>query len=213
MFSVNEDSRNTEHYLPDADPDAVGVIITWVYRHGIKIVPGSHSAGLLKKGTDEHAAFTKAISRGIDVYMLAAKFGMVELEDFVMTELGRAYHDYQAFPSPADIAAVYAGTSFSSGLRKYMARAYQILAGIDDGEIATVGWTADDVDDIISKVPALFKDFRALNRKSKGGVDAREPSLDMVCSYHAHGVDEKCASKDLNFRGKLPLIGLVEKIS
>ncbi|PVH76774.1 hypothetical protein DL98DRAFT_283118 [Cadophora sp. DSE1049] len=200
VFTVNADSGKTEHYLADADCNALEIIIDWVYRQGIEVIPSTLPSGTLEYGTDEYTTFTKAVSRGIEVYMLSAKFGMVDLQDLVMTELGKAYYTHQTFPSSADIAAVYAHKNFNFPLRKYMARSYQILADLDDGPIETVGWTAEAVDDIVSEVPALFKDFRALNRKSKG-VDSKEPSLDLICSYHAHGVDGECVSKGLNFRG------------
>lgn len=86
-----------------------------------------------------------------------------------------------------------------------MARSYQILADLEDCQIETVGWTAEGVDDIVSEVPALFKDFRDLNRKSKG-LESKEPSLDLICSYHAHGAGGECNSKDLNFRGEYSLL-------
>ncbi|KAK0119651.1 hypothetical protein ONS95_011089 [Cadophora gregata] len=200
-FTVHADTGETEHYLPDADSTALEIIIDWVYRQAVEVIPSTLPSGSLDHGTDEHAAFTKAISRGIEVYMLAAKFGVVDLQDLVMTELGKAYYSHQTFPSSANIAAVYAQNDCSSPLRRYMARSYQILADLDDGQVETVGWTAQAIDSIISEVPAMFKDFRALIRKSKG-EESKEVSLDLVCSYHAHGVDEECFSNGLNFRGK-----------
>lgn len=126
---------------------------------------------------------------------------MDELMDLVMTELGNAYYRYQTYPSPQDITAVYNRSASGSRLRKYMARSYQVLADLEDGDLEGAGWTAEEVDEVVSEVPALFKDFRALNRKSKG-VESTEQSLDLVCSYHVHDVEEECLSKGLNFRGE-----------
>ncbi|KAH9219542.1 hypothetical protein DL95DRAFT_404682 [Leptodontidium sp. 2 PMI_412] len=175
------DSNQAEHYLPESDPDAVGLIINWLYRQGISLIPGLPSTGSVSliKGTDEHSNFTKAISRTIEVYILAEKLDMDELMDLVMTELGNAYYRYQTYPSPQDITAVYNRSASGSRLRKYMARSYQVLADLEDGDLEGAGWTAEEVDEVVSEVPALFKDFRALNRKSKG-VESTEQSLDLV---------------------------------
>ncbi|KAG4444179.1 hypothetical protein IFR05_000276, partial [Cadophora sp. M221] len=196
------DSNQAEHYLPESDPEAVGLTINWLYRQGLSLIPDPLTSGSisLTKGTDEHETFTKAISRTIEVYILAEKLDMDELLDLVMTGLGKAYHRHQIYPSPHDIATVYNRSASGSRLRKYMARSYQVLADLEDGDIEGVGWTAEEVDEVVSEVPALFKDFRALNRKSKG-VESKEQSLDLVCSYHVHGVEEECLSKGLNFHG------------
>lgn len=116
-----------------------------------------------------------------------------------MGALGVAYHRSK-YPSSADIALAYSRSAPGSHLRKYMARSYQVLADIDDDEIEDLGWTAEDVDEVVTKVPDLYKDFRALNRKSKG-MESTEPGQDLVCAYHVHGPDEECGFKGLAFAG------------
>lgn len=203
-----DDTGKAIHYLPDSDPSAVGLIINWVYRQGIDLIPSTLTtgpgAGPLVKDTPEHEALTKTITLAIEVYMLSSSLSMTTLSDLIMTELGKAYYRFQTYPSPADIAAVYNHSTSkpSYRLRKYMARSYQVLADLEDGDVESAGWTAEQVDEVVAEVPALFKDFRALNRKSKG-VEITEPSLDLVCSYHVHGAEEECLPRGLNFRGEL----------
>ncbi|KAH7355154.1 hypothetical protein BKA65DRAFT_394519, partial [Rhexocercosporidium sp. MPI-PUGE-AT-0058] len=198
VFPTN-DTGVAEYYRPDSDPEAVGLMINWLYRQGLDLIPGTLPSATTK-GTDEHTTFTKATSRAIQVYILAEKLDMDELTDLIMASLGSAYARYKTYPSATDIATVYNCSAHGSRLRKYMARAYQVLAGLEDGDIEGAGWTAEEVDEVVTEVPALFKDFRALNRKSKG-VESKELSEELVCSYHVHGVGEKCLSEGLNFRG------------
>ncbi len=206
-FATN-DRDQTALSLPDADSDAIAFVFNWLYRQSLDFFPTEESIDLPKQGLQIVRSFVNNVDKVIHVYALALKLGVDELIDFAMTALGKAYSTAQLYPSSKDIAMAYNNTPSGSGLRKYMARSYQVLADLDDADIEAAGWTAEAVDEVVSEVPALFKDFRALNRKSKG-VESTEPSLDMVCSYHGHSADKECASKGLTFRGEIGTLDLI----
>ncbi|CZS88869.1 uncharacterized protein RCO7_04548 [Rhynchosporium graminicola] len=203
VFPLN-DAGQGEHYLADSDPSAVSVIINWLYRQHsfLHILPGADEPNPAPGATDNDGSkhFHEAITRAIGIYILAEEIAIEPLKDLVVTALGQAYYQNKAFPSSKDIITVYSRTDVHSCLRKYMARSYQAIADLEDTDIVAAGWTVEEVDEVVAAVPALFKDYRALNRNRKG-VESTELSLDLVCSYHVHDGTEACVSDGLNFRG------------
>lgn len=81
-----------------------------------------------------------------------------------------------------------------------MARSYQVLADLEDEQIEKAGWIAEKVDEVVSEVPALFKEYRALNRKSKG-AETVELGKEMICAFHAHGEGERCVDEGRDLAG------------
>ncbi|KAJ5042188.1 uncharacterized protein L3040_004743 [Drepanopeziza brunnea f. sp. 'multigermtubi'] len=198
-----------EYALPDSDSDAVAFVFNYLYRQAVDLFPGINSPGTLgQRGSDDdddhhhgydgYANFTTAVARAIEVYILADTLRMVHLADTVITALGEAYRQGKTYPAAADIALVYARSPAGSRLRKFMARCYQVLADFEDADIETAGWSPTEVHRLISEVPELFVDWRALNRKSKA-LESTELSADLVCAYHLHGPDAECEFKGLVF--------------
>ncbi|KAI9052859.1 hypothetical protein LZ554_003131 [Drepanopeziza brunnea f. sp. 'monogermtubi'] len=197
-----------EYALPDSDSDAVAFLFNYLYRQAVDLFPGINVPGTLEQRGSDHddddddsygfAKFTTAVARAIEVYVLADTLGMVHLADTVITALGEAYRQGKTYPAAADIALVYARSPASSRLRKFMARCYQVLADFEDADIEAAGWSPTEVHRLISDVPELFVDWRALNRKSKA-LESTELSADLVCAYHLHGPDAQCEFKGLVF--------------
>ncbi|KAI6712001.1 hypothetical protein PZA11_003550 [Diplocarpon coronariae] len=212
----NTEPGRAEYSLPNADSDAVAYILNWLYRQKPDLFLGVATDGTLsERGSDSQVKLTAAVTRAIGVYLLAEELGMVELADIVMTALGVAYCQGKIYPSSSNIVLVYSRADSKSPLRKYMARSYQMVASLEgesegesegegdgDAEIASTGWTANEVNNVVHAAPDLFKDYRRLSRKSIA-VGPIEPALDPICAYHAHGPDAYCEYKDLTFAGML----------
>ncbi|PBP28171.1 hypothetical protein BUE80_DR000850 [Diplocarpon rosae] len=201
-----------EYSLPDADSNAIAYIFNWLYRQKPDLFLGVTIDGTVsERGSTNQIKFTTAVTHAIEIYLLAEKLDMLELEDIVMTALGAAYYQGKIYPSFNNIVLVYSRSDSKSPLRKYMARSYQMVASLEsegeeegegDNEIASTGWTARDVNDVVRDAPDLFKDYRRLSRKNMA-VEPVEPALDPICAYHAHGPDAYCEYKNLSFAGML----------
>jgi hypothetical protein len=196
--SLEEDAA-TDFYVRQ-DPDSFAVVFGWLYREKMSPFPGTGSQAILSAVQQ-----SEVVLKLFTVYRLAQEMGIPKLMDLVMNQIGTIYYANMSFPTSDEIAAVYENTASGCGLRRYMARSFNImLLRQNDGDGGVRGGIANcrDFVNLAIQLKELHEDSLQNLRGMLIAGHGAAPHGENVCDYHQHGEAETCFFKGKRFQGK-----------
>jgi hypothetical protein len=134
-----------------------------------------------------------ALTRIIDLYILAHRLGFNELMDLVIEILGRSYIEGRMMPSAKDIDKAYQYTKAGCGLRRFMAKAFMWGKWkTRDGEVGSEeeNLSNGEMLHLLAKHRDLSLDILMMERGNffnGGWTGPMNQFEERICAFHEHG--------------------------
>ncbi|KAF4624291.1 hypothetical protein G7Y89_g13882 [Cudoniella acicularis] len=181
-FIESEEGHAT---LPDEDPAIFSLFVEWLYGNG-RLSPVDISKSTTSSGP--------VIDR-IKLYGFAERICLIELADYLMTNLISNLRHYERSPSKEGMKLAYVETRQGSPLRKYMANSLYFIMKFDGEDTP---WSSRALCDTLraSGADDLLFDLIQVTRKhevdSKALKYSADPRIGSKCRWHAHADGAPC---------------------
>ncbi|CAG8979576.1 hypothetical protein HYALB_00010777 [Hymenoscyphus albidus] len=173
--------------LPDEEPIVFALFLEYLYGGG-RLSPVDVTLSTQSSGP---------IVDRIKLYGFAERICLVELADYVMTNLISNLKHYERTPSREGILLAYKETRTGSSLRRYMSSA---LYYVMKYETEDSPWTAEALCETLKEVDDLLYDLIVVTRKHEAHIPPAtkksvDPRIGSKCRFHSHPENAVCLLK------------------
>lgn len=172
-----QEASTSTAVFPEDSRDSFDLLLGWIYSG--KLRPLTH-----KKMEDGNQPTSWNVP---DLYILAEKFCLLDLQDYVMDIYIKYLNDQKTLPSAKTTLKAYGGTLSGCKLRQLMVNSFRYKLSNTKTQVQN-RWPIDDLHQLLIQSSDLAKDYLTLVRYSPKVEDPRNMPQ---CYYHSHD-DKKC---------------------
>jgi hypothetical protein len=178
------EAEENSGFLPDEDPIVFSLFLEYIYGGG-RLGPVD---------IERSTTATGPVIDRIKLYGFAERIGLVDLADYIMTNLVSNLAYYERTPSKDGMKLAYEVTKPGSPLRNYMSHSLYYIMKFDDDESA---WSTRTLCDTLKETDDLLFDLVAVTRKHEASQPASikrsiDPRVGSKCRWHSHPDGKHC---------------------